>query len=373
MEIIGINNLGIGYGVVNDKKVFVEKTAVGDIVENNVVVKESKNRQKVACPYYAECGGCNLLHLSDESYYDFKSKLCKCDNIIKIGKCARRRATFNFKNNSFGFFKIKSNEIVEINNCLLLKDEINAIILKLKNFKVKTDVTLFDNGIGVTFHLAQELKRETLDRFLLENKEVIVLSYKIRDNEPTLYLQKYKPIINFNGIDIEVDNNIFLQATKEGQDKIIEIAVENLKDERNILDLYCGIGTYTFPLSNHARIHSIEKDKKMIEILKKNIHGRKITAEDRDLTERPLLKNELSKYDGAVINPPRNGAKTQCEYMADSKIKKIIMISCNPLTFWRDVEILEKGNYKLKHTVGIDQFYGTNHVEIVGALENKFK
>lgn len=91
IEIIGINNYGNGYGLYNDKKVLIPKTYIGDIVEYDIVrenkeyifakikniVSKSKNRidyQKV-CPIYDFCGGCNLLHLEENIYYNFKKLL----------------------------------------------------------------------------------------------------------------------------------------------------------------------------------------------------------------------------------------------------------------------------------------------------------
>ena len=80
------------------------------------------------------------------------------------------------------------------------------------------------------------------------------------------------------------------------------------------------------------------------------------------------LLNELNNYDGVVINPPRNGAKSQCQIIAKSNIKIVVMVSCNPQTFSTDVKELLENGYSMKKVVGIDQFYRTQHLEIVGVL-----
>ncbi|GMO57154.1 MAG: class I SAM-dependent RNA methyltransferase [Rickettsiales bacterium] len=369
MEIVEINNVGVGYGIVDNNKVFVEKSAVGDIVKDGLIVKKSSRRQEVLCPYYERCGGCNLLHLSDEEYSNFKKRLCKNADIIKIGYNARRRVVFNYKDGKLGFFEKSTNTITEINNCLMLEPQINEILPKLKMLKAKVAVNMYDNGLGILLYLEQEPNTKLLNKFLDENANVIVLSYSIKNAEPFLYLQKKKPVIIFDNIEVEVSHNIFLQATKGGQNAITKIVVENLKKCKNVLDLYCGVGTYTFPLSNHTKIHSIEGMEEMVKILKNNIGTKKISYEIRDLVNRPLVYDELNKYDGIVINPPRNGAGKQCIYIAKSKIKKIVMVSCNPQTFFQDINVLVGAGYKLKQTTGIDQFYGTNHLEIVGVLE----
>jgi 23S rRNA (uracil1939-C5)-methyltransferase len=363
MEIIALNNLGIGYGIQNHKKKFVEKSAVGDVYENNVLIKKSQDRQDVLCPYYNRCGGCNLLHLNEKSYYDFKYKLCKTDNIMKMSHNLRRKVKFQVKNKSVGFFENKSHNFVKIENCLLLRREINNLIPEL-NFNSKAvEVNIYDNGIGI-YLIENKESIENLQKFLDNNKEIIIVAYQNKDG--TFFLQKQKPVIDLYGEKIEVKENIFLQATEEGQKIITKIIIDNLKNCKNVVDLYCGIGTYTFPLSNHTKIHSVEGNEEMVRILKNNIKNN-ITAEIRDLVKQPFLKNDLNKFDGLIINPPRNGAQKQCQYISNSNIKKIVMVSCNPYTFWQDVEVL-KQNYKLENIMGIDQFFGTNHLEVVGVL-----
>ncbi|MDR0423500.1 MAG: methyltransferase, partial [Rickettsiales bacterium] len=345
----------------------VEKSAIGDVYENNILIKKSQNRQDILCPYYDKCGGCNLLHLIEKSYHDFKSKLCKTDNVIKIGFNTRQKVRFQIKNKKTGLFEKGTHNFIEIKNCLLLRPEINNIIHKL-NFKAnEIEVSVYDNGIGV-YLLKNKEPIENLQKFLDENKEIIIVSYQ--NEMGTFFLQKQKPIVDLYGEKIEVKENIFLQATKEGQNAITEIIIENLKNFNNIIDLYCGIGTYTFPLSNYARIHSVEGSNIMIDIIKNNIKNRKITTEVRDLVKQPLLAKDFTKFDGVIINPPRSGANKQCQYLINSNIKKIVMVSCNPQTFWQDIETL-KQKYHLEKVIGIDQFYATNHLEIIGILSIK--
>ena len=138
------------------------------------------------------------------------------------------------------------------------------------------------------------------------------------------------------------------------------------------MDLYCGIGTYSFPLSTYTKVHAVEGSDVMVNIMNQNIISNKlnnkITAECKNLVEAPLLLNELNNYDGVVINPPRNGAKSQCQIIAKSNIKIVVMVSCNPQTFSTDVKELLENGYSMKKVVGIDQFYRTQHLEIVGVL-----
>lgn len=403
-----INSQGNGVGIHNGKKVFVEKTAVGDVVETEIIkenkdfivaevkniIAKSNDRTIPKCPFYDKCGGCNLLHLSEQAYYDFKINIAleaakhagfNPDNItlIKVGDGTRRRASFKVINGKIGFFEKNSNRIVEINSCLLLTKEINNILPKIQELikKITTitefSITSYKNGLEILFTLNKAISMQEnniLGEFIEKNDSLIVLSYRINAEESFLLLQKSPPELTFlNGITIKLMPNIFLQATEKGQNSITEIVVSNLKNDKNILDLYCGIGTYTFPLSNNSKVHSIEGNQTMVDILNQNAKSNglahRITAECRNLVARPLLAEELNKYDGIVINPPRNGAKAQCEFIAKSHVKHVVMVSCNPQTFSIDAAELKNGGYRLKSFFAVDQFFRTQHLEVVGVFE----
>ena len=185
VKIDSINNYGNGCGIYNNKKVIIPQTCPGDVVDFEII-KENKdfitakvnkfislsqnriNYNKI-CPIYDLCGGCNLLHLNDTTYYQFKkdiigkiiSKLNNVDikdfDIIKIGYNTRRRTTFQVKNNKLGFFERNTNNIVEVNSCPLINNSINDIIEPLKNIIKKVhhineiSIVSCENGLGVLF------------------------------------------------------------------------------------------------------------------------------------------------------------------------------------------------------------------------------
>ena len=84
----------------------------------------------------------------------------------------------------------------------------------------------------------------------------------------------------------------------------------------------------------------------------------------QDLYRYPVNAEELSKYNLAIIDPPRNGASPQIEEIIRSKIKIVMMISCNVDSFIRDAKLLIKGEYILKELTPIDQFHWNKHLEL---------
>ena len=82
------------------------------------IEKESKDRIKPVCPYFYQCGGCNLLHLKYYKQLEFKKKKIKsifkkiCNEKVIINDIIydknlnyRNKITLKVKNNKIGFYK----------------------------------------------------------------------------------------------------------------------------------------------------------------------------------------------------------------------------------------------------------------------------
>jgi 23S rRNA (uracil1939-C5)-methyltransferase len=102
-------------------------------------------------------------------------------------------------------------------------------------------------------------------------------------------------------------------------------------------------------------------------------HLRPVTAQARDLEQRPLLAPDLAGFDALVIDPPRAGAEAQAREIARSNVPIIAAISCNAVTFARDARILIAGGYRLESVTPIDQFRYSPHVEIIGHFRHSIR
>ncbi|MCG6857011.1 MAG: RNA methyltransferase, partial [Salaquimonas sp.] len=99
-----------------------------------------------------------------------------------------------------------------------------------------------------------------------------------------------------------------------------------------------------------------------------------VTTERRDLYRRPLQRSELAGFantgfDGVVFDPPRAGAEAQARELAASDVERIAAVSCNPVTFARDLSLLVAGGYRIQSVTPLDQFVFTPHVEAVALLQ----
>ncbi len=427
IEITGISNLGQGFALApnnkKNKKIFVSKTLIGDKIEAQIIKENSKfiaanlikiispspNRAAPPCPHFADCGGCSLQHLAVDYYQSFKQKilldLFSRDQITFDGNIDwsfipagfRRRVNFQVDHNHrLGFFRENSNDVVKIESCLILEKEIANLIHPLqdlvKNITTKItqiSITKFDNGIAAILQTPIAPSLEVADQLtnFAKDNNIISLAYRI-DDDCNLIYQSQIPQLFFDqenkDIKIDLNANIFLQATKTGQDIIIReindltasLQAKNPDKTLNIIDLYCGIGTYSFAVLSQnpkTNIKAFEGEKSMIEALNKNATknnlNQKIQGFEKDLVKNPLLPKELTGQHLAIINPPRNGAQFQTQHLAQSKIKSIIYISCNPAAFAVDAKILLQNGYKITKIKAIDQFVYSHHLELVVAFE----
>ena len=137
---------------------------------------------------------------------------------------------------------------------------------------------------------------------------------------------------------------------------------------RRVADLFSGCGTFSLPLAQDADVLAVESIPEMLAALDqawRRTPGLKtVTTETRDLFRRPLLVDELKRFDAIVIDPPRPGAEAQCLELAKSAVPVVGFVSCNPVTFARDAAHLIAGGYVLDWVEVVDQFRWSTHVEI---------
>ena len=164
----------------------------------------------------------------------------------------------------------------------------------------------------------------------------------------------------------------FLQATAEGEAALLSDVMDITRGAGRIVDLFAGCGTFSFPLASTAQVHAVEGDRAMTDALDAGWRAatglKQVTTEARDLFRRPLLPDELSRFDAAVLDPPRAGAEAQVAELVKSGIATIAYVSCNPVTFARDAAVLAMSGYRIERLRVVDQFRWSAHIEIVASF-----
>jgi 23S rRNA (uracil1939-C5)-methyltransferase len=161
----------------------------------------------------------------------------------------------------------------------------------------------------------------------------------------------------------------FLQATAEGQAALLAAVRNFTAGATRIVDLFSGCGTFSLPLAETASVHAVEGLAAPLAALDAGWRGapglNRVTTEIRDLARRPLMIDELNRFDAIVIDPPRGGAEAQVREIATSRVNRLAFVACDPVNFSRDAQLLAEGGFVLDRLIVVDQFRWSPHVETV--------
>jgi tRNA (uracil-5-)-methyltransferase len=158
------------------------------------------------------------------------------------------------------------------------------------------------------------------------------------------------------------------------------------EQEDDLLELYCGNGNFTLPLSTRVRkVLATEISKSSVNAALANLADNaidnielvRLSAEE--LTQalngvrefRRLAKIDLDSYQfGTVfVDPPRAGMDSDtCELVR--RFPRILYISCNPETLAENIRQLSD-THRITQTALFDQFPWTDHMEAGVLLERK--
>lgn len=385
LTIIDDNHLGNGIAKIENKTVFVPQIIKGDIVKVQIekiskniahakvidLIKKSNNHQKVLCPYYNECGGCDLLHISYEREKELKEKYIKKlfknynKNIISLDRTNyRNKVTFHVTHEHLGFYKKETNELIEVKNCLLLEKEINDIIPVLNQIDLTnvTEITIKKGTKDILLDIKGKITKDDLNT-LINSKQIS----SIYQNNKLLYGNKYIKL-KLGNIIYSNNNNSFFQVNTKCAKELYDRIKNSVEKCESLLDLYCGTGSIGIYISSEAeRITGIEINKDSTICAKENI-------KENNIKNYEIINSDASNikkaYDIVIVDPPRSGlSKEVIRILNESKTKQIIYISCNPSTLKRDTELLT--NYTITDMDIFNMFPGTKHVETIMILERK--
>jgi 23S rRNA (uracil1939-C5)-methyltransferase len=183
---------------------------------------------------------------------------------------------------------------------------------------------------------------------------------------PETFWEPEPVTVSLGGIPVPYPSGAFLQATQDGENALTAAVVEWLGDCTAVADLFAGLGTFAFALAARVPVTAAEAARDAVLACKSAATRYRVPVEalHRDLFRSPLRPEELVRFDGVVIDPPRAGARAQIEQLAASGVKRIAYVSCNPSSWSRDGAVLAAAGYKLAEVRPVGQFRWSTHVEL---------
>ncbi len=439
IEIVDLGHSGEGIGRVDGFTVFVEGGVTGDTVTATIktlkkkyaiaelveIIKPSDIRQNPICPVFEKCGGCQTQNIKYEEQLKIKRKLV-VDALERIGHLKevkveetvgmeepyryRNKAQYPVANKhgktEIGFYKKRSHEIVEFEDCYIQPDINNTVVETVKKFMDQYHISAYneETGKGTVRHILTKVGFNTKQLMVvivtngrhLEHKEELIQMLddeivnfdsviqnvntskgnKILGNENIVLHGKEIITDTLEKLEFEISPNSFYQVNPIQMKKLYDLAKEyaDLTGNETVLDLYCGIGTIGMYLADKAKIIigveivdeaivDANKNAKRNNIENIEFHGGKAEI------IVPKLQEKGMKADVAIVDPPRKGCDERLlETLIKISPKKIVYVSCNPSTLARDLKFLTENGYNVDKVCPVDMFPQTMHVEVVTLL-----
>lgn len=385
-----MDHLGRGIGYNEGKVIFIPKAIPGDVVDIEItnsykkydigkiikIIEPSNERIDVGCPYYYECGGCHISNLKYFNQVNFKK-----DKVIDIFKRYlnkeivprvissekdfeyRNKITYQVENGKIGLVDINNN-FIEIDKCLLVSDRVNKLlsILKKEDLSKTIKIVIRECDNGLILSITGDIK---IDNLVNECLEIYI------NGERKYFLEE--GYLYIGNLKYRVSDKSFFQINTSNichlYDEVIRYG-EFTGNER-VIDLYCGVGSISLYISRYVKsVLGIEIVKEAIDDANYNKKINKINNAIFICSDVAKIIDDKIECDTLIVDPPRAGLdKHTKSVINNSNIKKVIYVSCDPMTLVRDLKDLDM--YNLEKISIVDMFPQTCHVECASILHRK--
>ncbi|MDO5405511.1 MAG: 23S rRNA (uracil(1939)-C(5))-methyltransferase RlmD [Proteus sp. (in: enterobacteria)] len=378
--------------------------AKGEVIKR---LTTSEQRIKPHCEYYDHCGGCQQQHvpiaLQRTTKASVLSHLIKRETGVIISAEPviagaeygyRRRARLGLryqpeKGLVMGFRQERSNDLVMIKKCPVLKPQLNDLLPPLWTCLSKltsardlghVEMVLADKGpLVILRHLSPlpEHDKQSLRDF---SQTYQVTMYLAGDNSEIARLTpiEQEPFYQIEGLNLRFAPTDFIQVNDEINSQMVAQAIEwlDLSLEDRVLDLFCGMGNFTLPIAKRvSEVVGIEGIPALVEMAKKNAKLNQLGNAhfwhadlSADFSAMSWSKEGFNKV---LLDPARAGALEVMSHIVKLSAEKIVYVSCNPTTLARDSKILLDSGYQLTGLKMLDMFPQTGHLESMAQFSRK--
>lgn len=433
-EIASIAAGGAGVARLAGRVIFIPRTVPGDRVRFRIakdkgkfllgeleeVQQEGPWRREPPCPHWGACGGCPLQQMNHAGQNQAKRRILD-DAIHRIGKFApgiqadiledhlpefgyRLRVKFHIHQGKIGFFAPGSRNIVPLETCLLAEPAIADALPAIRQFLDEdksarraeaVEVTalgpvpgdgigLFvfppgsrDSAPGASLPIPKRM-RTAWEAFSRQAGWPCAFAGGRAPGAPPAWQASY--LLHLPGeaerppLTMQISPEAFIQSNRKGNQVLVNAVLAAAGPEAGgrVVDLFCGAGNFSIPLSLGARqVIGVENNPFSHQDAVAN-DGR-IGCENVRFLRREAEKIRAGEIRSALggppdlvlLDPPRKGALETIPLVRELSPRRIVYVSCNPATFARDARELWDDGYRLASAVIVPMFPQTAHVETV--------
>ena len=307
----------------------------------------------------------------------------------------RMRCEFSYKNNSYVMFD-KNNDYILMDKFNIASESIYNIqpkLLKLINENQIISKNLFqvnfrsnnDGDILVTLIYRKPINDDlckSIDR--ISKSLGIMINVRSKKKLYKTHAIDFYERFNSKSLNLKIfqSDKTFFQPNKYIYPKMYEFIEDIIDSPRDLLELYCGVGSFSLPLSHKfKKVFASENNRESINMLNKslvinnitNVCVARLNAEEvievfsgKKFNRMKDIKIDEYSFSHILVDPPRCGLDNNVIKLINN-FENLIYISCNPDTYINDLKLLK--NFKIKDIAIFDQFTNTDHLEIVSILK----
>ncbi len=415
VKIIDTNESGAGIAKIDSAVVFVKGAVCGDEAGVRITAhrknyfvadvvefyKKSTNRSDEQCVSFGKCAGCSLDNINFDYENIIKRNTVKSAfrrmglgdvNVAEtvsdgLSNKYRNKLKLHYKNGKFGYFREKTNDLIDYRGCRLCPDLFNEIVDILnRNSAVINESGPYElqikssraDDVNILLFTKKKVSNVAREKLLCLVQENVGEKVKIRYfNEDTAEKEIGYICDEIGGIRMRFTSDAFRQVNTTVFEKLLSV-VFGMTDELEInyaLDLYCGsgiIGLYLAKKYPEVKFYGIEINPDAIKDAKYNAESNEIGNIKFCCCDSSEFKKRLPcgfKPDLVTLDPPRAGlSKETLVDLIEMSPDNIVYVSCNPQTLARDVKVLTESGYSVGEVVPVNMFPRTRHVETVCLL-----
>jgi 23S rRNA (uracil1939-C5)-methyltransferase len=354
----------------------------------------SPHRVSAPCPYYGECGGCQLQHVDDA--YQLELKLAIVRDAMRRQQVAlpddvavhgmddpwryRWRGEFHvvpgaagMDDARFGFNRLRSWRPVAIDDCIIHHPRITGSLPALRELVRDAG----EPGL-TTLHLTVGEDGEEL---LLRPRPAQAVPAAAVDAHALATDARWSTTsttLSWRGHSFRVTPDTFIQVNWGQVEVLYGAALRGLGDvaDRQVVDAYAGIGVLACELASlGASVVCIEnnRDSARFGVLNTEMNGCADRVRYVAEAVEDALPNAGARADAVLLDPPRSGCDARVTaWLALAGPASVVYVSCDPATMARDLRLLTvSGPYRMERFELVDMFPQTHHIECVATLRRE--
>ena len=321
---------------------------------------------------------------SNDNLYGYRNK-------IEFSWFSQTDPTSGVDTLDLAFFRRGSKGKIVVNGTSLAHPSINRLAREIRDLlhqksisarQLKTLLIRSDKSGNCVWQLYTKDKlpdtitEQEADKLSAQGGEIIYSDPRSPASRITERLASFGDITlrdNLLGTTFRYATESFFQINLPVYSQVLSDIRKFIPSEKPVIDLYSGVGTIGLTVTSKDQpLKLIEINSSAVDEMKHNISdlGRKNTEAILSASEN--VTDQIEPNSTIIVDPPRAGLHQDVTMrLLETAPKRIIYLSCNPVTQARDIQLLSE-KYDISHMQGYNFFPRTPHIENLVILDLKF-